>query len=181
MRSFSTLRQKYLVETAELADLLKSNSSDLRVLNCTTGPDAKDNHLAKRISASTLYYSIKDATEPGSKLPNTFPPTQVFTDVARKIGVRRTDTIICYDDINFSAARAAWMFRYFGAENVRVLDGGLTKWLHEGREVFNGPQEMPQEVDGDYNYEAVDESELIMDINTVHQAAYYITNKASNW
>ena len=27
------------------------------------------------------------------------------------------------------------MFRYFGATDVRILDGGLAKWLREGREI----------------------------------------------
>jgi len=35
----------------------------------------------------------------------------------------------------FAVARAAWMLRYFGARNVRILNGGLKKWLKEGRKV----------------------------------------------
>ena len=34
-----------------------------------------------------------------------------------------------------SAARVWWMFRIFGAKDVAVLDGGLPKWLSEGRAV----------------------------------------------
>ena len=34
----------------------------------------------------------------------------------------------------FSVARAAWMFKYFGAKNVRILEGGFKKWNAEGRE-----------------------------------------------
>jgi len=31
------------------------------------------------------------------------------------------------------------MFRYFGAENVKVLNGGLKKWKAEGRRTESGP------------------------------------------
>ena len=31
------------------------------------------------------------------------------------------------------AARAAWLLRFFGASNVRILNGGFHKWLKEGR------------------------------------------------
>jgi thiosulfate/3-mercaptopyruvate sulfurtransferase len=54
----------------------------------------------------------------------------------KKLRVRRTDIIICYDNLGiFSSARAAWMMRYFGAESVRVLNGGFKKWQKEGRPV----------------------------------------------
>jgi len=33
------------------------------------------------------------------------------------------------------------MLRYFGAENVRVLNGGLKKWKAEGKKTVGGPQE----------------------------------------
>jgi thiosulfate/3-mercaptopyruvate sulfurtransferase len=43
---------------------------------------------------------------------------------------------VCYDQLGiFSVARAAFMFRYFGAENVRILNGGLKKWVLENRDI----------------------------------------------
>jgi thiosulfate/3-mercaptopyruvate sulfurtransferase len=38
-----------------------------------------------------------------------------------------------------AAVRVWWMFRVFGHENVAILDGGLPKWLAEGRPVASGP------------------------------------------
>jgi thiosulfate/3-mercaptopyruvate sulfurtransferase len=50
------------------------------------------------------------------------------------------DYIVCYDNVGiFSAPRAAWMLRYFGAKNVRVLNGGMKKWKAEGRKTASGP------------------------------------------
>ena len=31
------------------------------------------------------------------------------------------------------------MFEYFGADRVRILNGGLKKWLLEGRPIASGP------------------------------------------
>ncbi len=52
----------------------------------------------------------------------------------RALKIRKTDTIICYDDFGiYSSPRIAFTLKYFGAKNVRVLNGGLKKWLLEGR------------------------------------------------
>jgi len=39
----------------------------------------------------------------------------------------------------FSAARVRWLFKVMGQNNVAVLDGGLPKWLREGRTVDSSP------------------------------------------
>jgi thiosulfate/3-mercaptopyruvate sulfurtransferase len=39
----------------------------------------------------------------------------------------------------FSCPRAAWMLRYFGAYNVKILNGGMKKWIAEGKEIVLGP------------------------------------------
>jgi thiosulfate/3-mercaptopyruvate sulfurtransferase len=52
----------------------------------------------------------------------------------RKLGLGDGTRIIVYDNNRYSAsARAWWMFRVFGHEEVAVLDGGLAKWRAEGR------------------------------------------------
>ncbi|HCI07724.1 MAG TPA: 3-mercaptopyruvate sulfurtransferase, partial [Sulfitobacter sp.] len=44
--------------------------------------------------------------------------------------------IVVYDGSGlFSAARVWWLFRLMGQDNIAVLDGGLPKWIAEGREV----------------------------------------------
>ena len=51
-------------------------------------------------------------------------------------GVSPSDQVVCYDGGNGSmAARLWWMLRWVGHSPVAVLDGGLAKWLKEGRPV----------------------------------------------
>src|SRR4029450_6964237 len=42
-------------------------------------------------------------------------------------------------------ARAWWMFRVFGHDDVAVLDGGLPKWKSEGRPLEEGEPDPRQE------------------------------------
>ncbi len=49
-------------------------------------------------------------------------------------GISRDDTVVIYGDKdNWWAAYALWVFRLFGHEDVRLLDGGRAKWAAEGR------------------------------------------------
>ena len=64
----------------------------------------------------------------------------------RKLGIGDGKKVIAYDAAGlFSAARAWWMFKVFGHEDVAVLDGGLPKWHAEGRPLDDGPALKPQE------------------------------------
>jgi thiosulfate/3-mercaptopyruvate sulfurtransferase len=74
------------------------------------------------------------------------PSPEKFSSRMRKLGVGDGKRIIAYDAAGlFSAARCWWMFKHFGHEDVAVLDGGLKKWLAEGRPVEDGPARKPQE------------------------------------
>ena len=102
--------------------------------------DAKKEHLQARITLDTQFFDHDAIAMPDSKLPHTLPDLRTFEDAMRKIQVRIDDNIICYDNIGiFSSARAAWMLSYFGAENVRVLNGGLKKWVAEKKFTEGGP------------------------------------------
>lgn len=60
----------------------------------------------------------------------------------RKLGIDDGDLVILYDDYhNMQAGRVWWAMRYWGFENVRVLDGGWSNWKAEGR-----PQSMETSV-----------------------------------
>ena len=52
----------------------------------------------------------------------------------RALAVKLSDTVICYDAgaMQFFGHRAAWMFKAMGHQNVKVLDGGLPKWIKDG-------------------------------------------------
>ena len=57
-----------------------------------------------------------------------------FQQLLRRLGIDETTTVIFYGDKNnWWACYAFWVFQLFGFTNARVLDGGRTKWEHEGR------------------------------------------------
>lgn len=151
-------RHKYLIETEELHKLLDKGSSDLRIVNSTwympnANRDPKKEHIESRIPTS-IFFDIDEIADRETDLPHMLPPENEFKIHMRNLRIRKTDNIIFYDNHGiFSSPRAAWTLRFFGAENVRILNGGFKKWLLEGRPTESGKSTSDHlEEEGDYSY-----------------------------
>ena len=76
------------------------------------------------------------------------------------------------------------MLRFFGAANVRIMNGGMQKWLKEGRDVYSGPYSDGDglDVEGDYSsWEVKDQSKVITDISEVHNIARKLHHGDKEW
>lgn len=104
-----------------------------------------------------VFFDQDAVVDPESKLPHTLPSPDVFAKAAGELGIRESDTIVIYDGLGlFSAPRAWWMFRTFGAKDVRILDGGFPAWRAAGFAVEGGlaiPE--PAEFHASFNAAAV--------------------------
>jgi thiosulfate/3-mercaptopyruvate sulfurtransferase len=57
-----------------------------------------------------------------------------FQALLRRLGIDESTQVIFYGDKNnWWATYAYWVFKLYGFENARVLDGGRAKWESEGR------------------------------------------------
>ncbi|NDW03990.1 3-mercaptopyruvate sulfurtransferase [Jiella pacifica] len=80
-----------------------------------------------------VFFDQDAIVDPASSLPHTLPSPEVFAEKVGALGIADTDTIVVYDGMGlFSAPRVWWMFRVFGAKDVRVLDGGFPAWQSAG-------------------------------------------------
>jgi thiosulfate/3-mercaptopyruvate sulfurtransferase len=60
-------------------------------------------------------------------------------------GVSNDTTIVLYgDNNNWFAAWALWILKYYGHEDVRLLDGGRVKWLADKREITTDVPSYPR-------------------------------------
>lgn len=56
------------------------------------------------------------------------------------LGIKHSDHVVLYDDMaGLHAARFFWELERLGHKQVSLLDGGLVKWVLEGRKVTNQP------------------------------------------
>jgi thiosulfate/3-mercaptopyruvate sulfurtransferase len=62
------------------------------------------------------------------------PSPAAFVAFLARHGVTNTSTIVAYDDAGGPyAARLWWLARWVGLDQVMLLDGGIGKWVAEGR------------------------------------------------
>ncbi len=76
---------------------------------------------------------------PDSNVLRAFPTQEQFEREINRLGIRRDDTVVVYDARGiYSSPRAWWIFQSMGFGNTFILDGGLPKWLAEGRPTQEG-------------------------------------------
>lgn len=86
-----------------------------------------------------VFFDIEALSDHTSPLPHMMPRPEAFAVAMRELGVSSDKHLVVYDEGNlFSAPRAWWMLKNFGAENVSILAGGLQRWQQEGRPVESG-------------------------------------------
>ena len=54
-------------------------------------------------------------------------------------GITRDSKVVVYDSWLFLAGRLWWMLRYMGLTDVRVLSGGVERWVKEGHSLTKEP------------------------------------------
>ena len=122
-----------------LADLTRDPRSVVLVdvqwnLTTTAGPPGRDRYAAAHLpGAHYVDLDAELAGPPGRGGRHPLPQAHSVAAAAQRCGADNDSRIVVYDHgPSFGAARAWWVLRYFGASDVRVLDGGLAAWRAAG-------------------------------------------------
>lgn len=71
----------------------------------------------------------------GSGGRHPMPDLTTFEAAMRAAGVQNDRSVVVYDQANsLAASRCWWLLRYFGKEDVQVLDGGFAAWVRDGHD-----------------------------------------------
>src|SRR5438045_830281 len=97
-----------------------------------------DDYLGAHIPGA-VFFDVDAIADHNDARPHMYPDAEQFARDVSALGISSGDTVVAYDSGGWVAApRAWWMLLSFGHGNVRVLDGGLQKWLREGRPTHSG-------------------------------------------
>ena len=91
--------------------------------------DTHARYLAEHIPGA-VFFDIDKLSDQSTELPHMLPTPEAFSRSMSTLGVSDEMSIVIYEQNGvFSAPRAWWMLRTFGAQNVYILDGGLRAWM----------------------------------------------------
>ena len=122
------------------------HSPELRVIDVrgkVLPPGSSPRYLPKRAEYDTGHVPgavfvdwTRDIVDVDDPVPAQIARPDAFAARMGELGVGDAAPVIAYDDYNHAfAGRLAWALRYHGHEDVRVLDGGWSRWIAEGRPV----------------------------------------------
>jgi thiosulfate/3-mercaptopyruvate sulfurtransferase len=125
-----------LVGVARLRELLTSGETVtlLDVRWSLGGPPGHRSYAQGHLPGAVYVDLDHDLSDPGgTRGRHPLPDPERFAAVMRTAGVGRYDPVVVYDQRDgSSAARAWWLLRYHGHEDVRLLDGGYEAWRDAG-------------------------------------------------
>ena len=126
------------------------SAPDVRVVDATfflpaQKRDARREYEDRHIPGA-VFFDVDDIADSATDLPHMLPSPAKFASKVRRLGLGNGNRIVVYDGnhLGSAAARAWWMFRYFGHRDVAVLNGGFPKWLSEDRRIEDLPP-MPRD------------------------------------
>lgn len=100
-----------------------------------TGRDGAKEYAEAHLPGA-VYFDLDKISDHADPLPHMLPGAADFAAAVGAMGIGARDIIVVYDQLGlFTAPRVAWMFRIYGARDVRILEGGLPGWRAAGHPV----------------------------------------------
>jgi thiosulfate/3-mercaptopyruvate sulfurtransferase len=104
-------------------------------------PGAKPRYVPKRedydaghVPGAVFVDWTRDIVDTDDPVPAQIARPGAFAAKMSELGIGDGTLVVAYDDYkHIFAGRLAWALRYYGHDAVRVLDGGWSRWVSEGR------------------------------------------------
>jgi len=128
MSETSYAHPEALVSTGWVADHLKD--SNVRIVESDEDVLLYD---VGHVPGSVKIDWVRDLNDP---LIRDYIDAERFAQLLSEKGIGNDTTVVFYGDKNnWWACYAFWVFQLFGHTNAKIMNGGRTKWIEEGREL----------------------------------------------
>lgn len=114
-----------LAETDWLASRL--SDSRVRIVDARGAEQYAEGHIAGAVHMDGFGRSIPRTENNDMGAPGQWAAT------VGALGIDNDTTVVVCDVPSQRMGMVAWTFLYYGHSDIRILDGGVTKWMAEGR------------------------------------------------
>jgi thiosulfate/3-mercaptopyruvate sulfurtransferase len=142
---------------------LEKNLDKVKIVDCSWHmPQTKRDgfkEYQKRHIKNAIFFDLDKNSKTNTDLPHMLTTIKVWEEIVSSMGIRNQDQIIIYDNSDIiSSCRCWYNFIYFGHDPklVKVLDGGLKKWINEKKLVVTNLTKIETS-----NYIATEKKELV--------------------
>lgn len=119
--------QQVLVDTETISKNLGNNS--LKIVEVDYDPE--NAYRQGHLKGASLIWWKRDINDP---ITRDIINKSQFEDLLSRNGITTQSEVILYGDFNnWFAAFVFWIFKYYGHENVKIMNGGRKKWEIESR------------------------------------------------
>lgn len=139
-------RESILVSTDWLAEHLGDET--VRILDCRYYFDGRDGYAEYRaghIPGARYFDWTRVTVDPDDPIAYRLASPEYIAARLGELGIGDEHTIVGYDDEGGHFVARLWLAlaRYGRADRLRILDGGWTRWLSEGRPVSTEEPQWP--------------------------------------
>lgn len=134
------------ISTEELQKLIEAKQ--VQILD--SGMDHKDSYLENHIPEA-IYFDICQIKGKTSTLSTDFPTLGEFGQYMIERGIKCSGLkTVIYDQNGVVMSGRCWfLMRHYGITDAMILNGGLVKWMAEGRPVESGERMVLQDFEDD--------------------------------
>ena len=156
-----------LIETSKLEKVLDK----VKIIDCSwhmpqTNRNGIEEYRNQHIPNS-IFFDLDKNSQKETNLPHMLVGIKEWEEIVSKMGISNDDQIVIYDNSDvISSCRCWYNFIYYGhnPKLIKVLNGGLKKWIGENREINN---ELPKITKS--NYKAKEFKNLVKDKNQINE------------
>ncbi|MEM0364211.1 MAG: sulfurtransferase [Candidatus Nitrosocaldus sp.] len=112
---------------------VQEHLNDPKVRIAEVDYDPTSNYMLGHVPNAVLFDWKKDINDP---VRRDILSKEACEDLLQRAGCNNDTILVLYGDFNnWFAAFAFWVFKYYGYEDVRLMNGGRKKWLEEDRPI----------------------------------------------
>ena len=102
------------------------SDEDLRVIDARSTEQYAESHLPGSVNLSGFGGIPRTAS-------GDMADPREFEQIAGSLGITNDMKVVVYDAPGPMMGTVAWAFMYYGHKQTQILDGGLSKWVSEGK------------------------------------------------